>query len=404
MTARRGAELAALAAGLVLLVVAAFQIDRASRTNMAADLVVDHRTARAFLDGYNPFSAEGAERAGLTELGPTGLGHPPTTSFWLLPLGRASLQTARQVLAWLSFGTLLAQVLIAAALLGWSRGPALLVAGFVAGTPVFLYLVTLGQVSQLIAFLCFAAWWALRRGRPVVAGAALGAACTFKLFPGVLVLWLVLERRWRALAAAAGVWLVVAAVMTARFGFDSWRVFLVAQGEVANAWVADVSNQSLHGVFQRLWASPACELPGRVAPEALALSALVSVGLLALAWKRTRAAGLDLGFACFALLSVLTSQWAWPHYAVLLVLPAMIAATLLRGADRPLKWAGAVVLAGLAVTWRLDVRAPAALQNALWAGDRSAHLPLHLVEVLGWLPAVLLLIVALRLTRAARPA
>lgn len=409
MTARRrAAEIVAGVLGAVLLAVAIGRIQRASTLNIPADLVGDHRIAGAFRDGYSPFSVEGARRAGLAELGPTGLGHPPTTSFWFLPLARLPVGTARQVLAWLDLATLLVEVAVAALLLGWPRGPAVLLAGLVANAPFFVYLVVLGQVSQLIAFACFLAWWALRRGHPAAAGAALGAACTIKLFPAILVLWLALTRRWRALGAAAAAYLIVAAVMTARFGLESWRVFFATQGEVANAWVANVSNQSLHGVVQRLLASPACELPGRVAPEALVLSSLLSLALLILAARRTREDGsparLDLAFAAFAILSMVTSQWAWPHYNVLLVLPAMIVAAALRGADRVLRWTGAVVLAGLLFSWSIDPRAPAALQNALWRGDRQAHLPLHAVEILGWAPALLLLGVTLRLAGRSAPA
>jgi hypothetical protein len=396
---RRGVEVAALVAGLALVAVAIPRIHHAATTTFPADLVVDHRAARAFWDGYSPFSAEGARCAHLDELGATGLGHPPTTSFWILPLAGLEVTTARQVLAWIDLATLLAMVSIAARLLRWPLGPALLLAGLVANAPFFLYLVNLGQISQLIAFAFFGAWWALRRERPVLAGGAMGAACTLKLFPAVLVLWLALTRRWRAFAAAVAVYLMVAAVMTARFGLASWPVFFAAQREVANTWVANVANQSLHGLFQRLLASPACELPGRVAPEALALSTLVSLALLALAHRRTRSSGLDLGFAAFAVLSVLTSQWAWPHYNVLLVLPAMIAMAALSTEEAMARSSGAIVLLGLLLSWGVDVRAPAALQNALWRGDRSAHLPLHAVEVLSWAPSVLLLVLLLRLAR-----
>jgi alpha-1,2-mannosyltransferase len=403
-TSRRWGEFASFVAGLALLVSAVGQIDRAVNTRFPADLVVDHRAARAFWDGYSPFSPEGARRAGVAEFGATGIGHPPTTSFLFLPFARLELQTVRKLLAWASLATLLAELAVAAVLLGWSAGVATLVAGLIASAPFFIYMVTLGQVSQLIAFAFFLAWWASRKGRAGLAGAALGVACTLKLFPGVMVLWLAITRRWRAVAAAVAVYLVAAVVMTARFGLESWRVFFVAQKEVANAWVANVANQSLHGVAQRLWSSPACELPGRVAPEALALSTLVSLALLVFAAHQARRLEdgtprtLDLSFAAFAVLSVLTSQWAWPHYNVLLVLPAMVVATGLRDAAPALRAAGAVVLAGLLLSWRLDIRAATVLQIALWRGDRGAHLPLHLVEVLSWLPGVLLLAVVLVLT------
>src|SRR3954462_11195675 len=114
---RRALEILALAAGLLLTLRAVREIERAATTTFPADLVVDHRAARAFWSGYSPFSEEGARRAGLGELGPTGLGHPPTTSFWLLPLAPLELNAARQVLAWLSLATLVAEVAIAALLL-----------------------------------------------------------------------------------------------------------------------------------------------------------------------------------------------------------------------------------------------------------------------------------------------
>jgi hypothetical protein len=298
---------------------------------------------------------------------------------------------------------LLGSLLLAARVLALPVGAGVLAAGLVASAPFFLYLVALGQVSQWIAFAYFLAWWGLRRGRPALAGVALGAACTLKLFPAVMVLWLAVTRRWRAVAAAVATYLVAAVVMTARFGLESWRVFFAAQKEVANTWVANAANQSLHGVAQRLLASPACELPGRVAPEALALSTLVSLALLAFAARQARRdpGAVDLPFSAFGVLSVLTSQWAWPHYDVLLALPALITAAALRQAwpaQRPLVWGGAIVIAGLVVATRLDVRAVTVLQAALWGGHTGAHLPLHLAETLSWLPTLLTLLVIFAVT------
>jgi hypothetical protein len=117
MVRPRAAEIALLVAGLALLASAVVQVHHAASTNFPADLVVDHRTARAFWEGYNPFSPEGARRAGLTELGPTGLGHPPTTSFWILPLAPLKVEPARQVLAWIAPEALALSALVSLALL-----------------------------------------------------------------------------------------------------------------------------------------------------------------------------------------------------------------------------------------------------------------------------------------------
>lgn len=395
---------AAWVAAALLLVLAVRDVQEALHQGTAADLVVDHLAARAFLDGYTPFSPEGARRSGVAVFGATGIGHPPTTSFWVLPLAGLSLQAAREVVGWLSLMTLVGGLVFASLRLQWPAVVGALLAAVVATSPFFLYLVSLGQVSQLIAFSYLVAWWSARQGRQALAGGALGIACTLKLFPGVMLIWLAVTRRWRAVAVAVAVYLIAAVVMTARFGLDSWRVFFVAQKEVANAWLANVANLSVHGVIQRLWANPACQLPGPVAGEALALSTLLAAVLLVLAARQARRAPADdLGFGVFAVLSVVTSQWAWPHYHVLLALPVLIAATKLRPdwtADRVRVWAGAAVVVALLVSWRLEVRAATVLQVALWRGE-PVHLRLHLAEILGWLPVFLLLALLARL--AGRP-
>jgi alpha-1,2-mannosyltransferase len=366
-----------------------------------ADLVVDHAAARAFRDGYSPFTEDGARRAGVAIYGATGIGHPPTTSFWMLPLARLELQTASAVVGWASVLTLAAATALIAHALGAPLAFAALAFAYVVSTPFFLYHLMLGQISQLIAFALVLAWLALRRGREALAGVALGAACTLKLFPGVMVLYCAVTRRWRAAAVAAGVYAAVALFMTARFGLASWRTFLAAQKEVADTWMAHIGNLSLHGVAQRL-ISPACEFPPPVVPGALIASTLLSALLLALAARAARRDGLDLGFAVFATLSVLCSQWAWEHYAVLFVLPTAIAAAELRrlwSSDRPRAMAGIAVIVVIWVLLRIEVRTKLLLQVAYMRGDRGAHWLIHLFEALNVLPGVLLLCVLFALLR-----
>jgi alpha-1,2-mannosyltransferase len=387
------------------LLLAGRQIHRVLHQGTGADLVSDHRAARAFWEGYSPYSAAGAHRAGLDELGPAGLAHPPTSAFLFLPLAKVQLPTAQAILAWTSLASLVVELVVAAAVLGWPLAVGVLLAGLVASTPFFMGLAALGQIAQLIGFAYFLSWWALRRKRPDLAGVSLGLVATLNLFPALMLLWLAVTRRWRALAAALGVFGAVAAVMTVRFGLGSWRVFLGAQKELASALLTSATNQSLHGVGQRLWASPACQVPGRVAPEALALSALVSLVLLVFLARRARqtdigaARALDLSFASFSALFLLITPWVSSSYDAVLVLPAMLAAAALRPASGVLLWAGGAVLAALLISWRVDVRALTTLQLMLWRGDRAAHLPLHLLEVLTWLPAVLLLALVTTLAR-----
>jgi len=228
------------------------------------------------------------------------------------------------------------------------------------------------------------------------------------------VLLLALARRWRAVAAAGAVFAGVAAVMTARFGVASWPLFLAQQRAVADQWVSHISNISVHGVVARLfW--PACGHPGRVLGVAMAISAGISLALLGMAvwWSRpivtSRAPSsrsVDLPFATFATLSVLIGQWAWQHYQVLFVLPAAIALRELL-ALRGRRWIalGVLVVALLVASWQVNETLKVVAQHAHWRGEPGAHLRLHVLELVAWVPGFLLLVTLLALlARAARTA
>jgi alpha-1,2-mannosyltransferase len=397
--------LMAAVVGLVLLLDAVPAIHTTVATWYPPDLVVDHRTARAYKEGFSPYDAEGARRAHLAELGPSGTGHPPTTSFWVLPLADLDLKTANAAVCWISLFLLLLELVLLAQSLRCPapHATAWLAFGFLVSCPLLAYHASLGQLSQAIAFLYVTAWLAWRRDDQILAGIALGAACTMKFFPAVMVLLLVVGRRWRGVLAAAAVFALVAAVMTARFGLAAWPAFFAQQSVVADEWLNNISNLSLHGIIGRLF-SPACLPPGPVRIGPLVLSSLLSLGLLAAAawWSRRLAREgrtVDLPFAAFTVLSVLLGQWAWEHYALILVPAAAIATTELVAAWRSGSRVPALIgLAGVALSvalWRAEITTKLAHQRAHWRGVPGEHFALHLHEVLNWLPGVLLLGVSL---------
>ncbi|MES1205372.1 MAG: glycosyltransferase family 87 protein [Pseudomonadota bacterium] len=414
-TGRRGPSTArpaaravyALAAGIVgaLLIARAAPDLRRSMRQTPWDLNVDHLTARAYLDGYSPYTAAGAKRSGVDIAGLSGHGHPPTTAFWILPLAPLSIHTAGRLLAWITFVLLFVELTVAMHLLAVPApiASAWLATSFVVGCSFMSYHVGVGQISGLIGFLYFVGWWAARAGKDVAAGAALGAACTLKLFPGVMVLFLLVSRRFKAAAAAGAVYLAVAAVMTARFGLGSWRRFFTVQPAIADQWMGSIQNQSVHGIVTRFF-EPVCQHHGPVVPAAMRISAAVSVVLFVLATRWTwgarhrsdrSPAAFDAAFALFATLSVITSQWVWEHYAVIYVLPLVILAARLRaewcgGRARAKIAAVATVVVGVGASWLVEVQVKQDLQRAVWAGDRALHARLHLVDTLAWLPALAL--------------
>jgi hypothetical protein len=261
-----------------------------------------------------------------------------------------------------------------------------------------------GQISELIAFLYLVCWLFARRGRDTAAGVALGAACTLKLFPGALAILFAVQRRWRALVAAAAAYGTVAVIMTVRFGWRAWRQFFAQQAGIGDFWLASVRNGSLTGIVLRQF-SPACE-PAPIARWGLTLGTLLSLVMLAigalLAWRAARGRGFDLAFALFSVMSFFANPWVWEHYNVFMLLPlgvalAGLSAARRRGLGDGALVAGATAVVASAALIMLPMWAKATLVGRIGVWSPAEHLALHLLEVAHWLPFVLTIVVLMAL-------
>ena len=198
------------------------------------DALADWKGARLFLLGQSPYSAEG-----LAALGQSSMGHPPTTPFWYLPLAGYEKSVVAQLSSVLLVMLLPLHAFLCAKELKYPVpfAIAVLVSSAVLTTSWFSYHFDAIQYSEPIAFWYVIAWWLLRRKRDVGAGVCLGAALTMKLFPGLLLILLLVARRFRALFAAVGTYLVIAAVMTRGYGVTSWLDFFKQQDGIARDWL-----------------------------------------------------------------------------------------------------------------------------------------------------------------------
>lgn len=369
-----------------------------------ADLEIDLRLARAFRDGYSPYTPEGARRANLDRK-PSDLGHPPSTVFWALPLtGFGDIQ-AKTILGLLCISLLLLEIVTMTRDL---RSPiplpvSWLVFAFVTSSEFFAYHLRVGQISALIGFGFFVAWMGIRSGDDWLSGIALGAVCSLKPFPGVVVLPFLVWKRFKVAASALGIYLLISAFMTTRFGLESWILFMQQQKPVADIWMDSIQNQSLHGIVMRLF-QPSCGPHGPVLRIAAVLSSAISLVLigggcfLAYRMPRTRH-NHELLLAGFVPLAMFTSQWSWEHYNVILVVPFAILVSQLagdwkRGASRAWVILGAASLVGVLAAVRIPIFIKRALQKSVRAGDHALHLKLHVFEALNSAPVVLLLAVA----------
>jgi hypothetical protein len=397
---RRLYVLVASLVGLVFLFHAAPAVDSAFG-QMHWDLNVDQLTARAVRDGYNPFTPTGVVRSGLSQVGPAGTGHPPTTFVWFLPLARMSVHEAGAILGW---ATILLLLLELASILGVLRCPAPLVttwlaACFVLSCSFMKYHIVVGQISGLIGFLYFVAWTAGRSRSDWLAGMALGVACTLKAFPGLMVLLFLVALRWRVVLASILVYLAVFAAVTVRLGLGSWRFFLAQQAPIADLWMGSIQNQSIHGIVLRLF-RPVCEPHGPVLRKATILSTLIGLGLVSagiwLVRRIVRGVGFDVAFALFVVLSTVTSQWTWEHYTIIYVLPVSILCAALvtwwRSGQHRMGAAAMLTLAGgVVASWAIDIYTKVELQGAVSRGASGRHVRLHVFDALNWAPGLVLL-------------
>jgi hypothetical protein len=376
----------------------------------AYDLNIDWSGARAIAAGHNPYSPEGIKFMGAPQ--GAGLGHPPTTLVWLLPLSDLSLPAAKAVWNELTLLLLFVHLLLVATELELPSPLATvpLLVGLVLCASWMRNHLSLGQLSEWIAFLYALAWLHLRRGREAWAGALIGLACTLKWYPGAVVVLFLLARRYRFVLAASAAWLAVAIPVTARIGLVAWKQFLSQQREFVIQWMTDLRNASIEGFVQRLH-YPACKFfhgPRQPWATGTYLATGLSLALAVLAWWLTRrplreGRAIDLPFALLTLVSMVTGPWAWEHYNVLVILPLFVTLVALVRARRcglGVAWtaAGALTLAAVVAMLAVNMNWKLELWSA-WFGKgppqpKPPHALLHFAEAISLLaaPALIVLI------------
>ncbi len=321
------------------------------------------------------------------------IARPPTSAFWFLPLASIGYGEIKPYISAFMLLLLFVQLLMASIELELPVPLATATLAFCAilDTWWLQYHLGVGQTSILISFCYTLGWVLLRRDQQIAGGVALGLATTMKPFAGLMLLFLVLSRRWRAFAAAAVAWLVIAVYMTHGFGLHSWIGFLQSKRAFTDQWLGNANNASLPSVVIHLF-HRVCQ-GGHASPTRLAttISTVLSLAMIAAAWVVGRksahdARTIDLPFALFALLSVFCNPVVWEHYNVFLLLPLGIAAVAVwRACSSGLSWWWVVPLAAVVVglSWLLSVDTRNALSAAL--DHPEHHVRAHLWDISQWI-------------------
>ena len=334
---QRPVQIAAL--GILSLVVLAFralQFGLLTRQEQwGYDFSFYWTAARHVLNGEAIYSA--AQLAGpYAPQGQDGFLYPPPFAAIVTPFAALFSDARTAEWVWTALG---AAILLASVLALWrserlgerfpilaGRGRWLLVAAAFAFPPVVGELV-LGNVHLILLGLLTLAWLGIRRGDTTgewIAGLAVVAAAIIKVFPGVLLLWFLLMRRYRAAAGVlvgAGVLTLVTVPVT---GIEPWLQYPTVLANLSAP--ADTTDT----LAPTVWLAP---LLGFTAARVL----VTIVGLALLAWSAIgvrRPAGSTAGssdaaatarsFALAVTVAVLIAPAVYQHYLALLVLPVIL--------------------------------------------------------------------------------
>ncbi len=269
-------------------------------------------------------------------------GHPPASILLALPFGRLSYPDAH--FAWAMMMMVLFLLGLAVALRlreqSFSAFDLLPLFALLAVSYPLLQQTIQGQMNGLLVFLAVIAWWADRRDNQWLAGACIGAAAAFKLFPAFLFLYWLMQRKWKALVAGLVAFLLLNAAACALFGFEAFRTYCSEVVPSVIRYRGSWGNLSLSGLWLRLFnpeeleqvallPSMAAVIPWIRAPRlanVLIWGSQAAVSVLAAIrcyQARTRVER-DRAFGLTVMAMLLVAPLTWCHYLVFLLIPLSV--------------------------------------------------------------------------------
>ena len=259
--------------------------------------------------------------------------YPPAFAGMLEPFAEV-LPADPRLVNWLWFGLGLGILVLSVQLIAWiesfgddarypllrGRGVWWLVLAALALPPVVAELV-LGNVHLYILGLLTLAWLGIRygSGRELIGGAAIGLATLIKVFPGVLLVWLLVTRRYRAFGAA----IVAVAVMTiATLPMTGVQAWLDYPTVLANLGPPVDTTDTL---APTVWLAPILGFGlARLLVTAAGVGLAVWLGLAARR-RPTDLVTVAASFGAAVTASVLIAPAVYQHYLAILVLPMLLA-------------------------------------------------------------------------------
>lgn len=136
--------------------------------------------------------------------------------------------------------------------------------------------IALGQWSILIGTCMVIGWISLRHQKDFLAGVVLGLSCLIKLYPGLIIIYLLLTKRWKALVTMISVVLVGFLIMGIILGpREIIYYFTTIVPRDVNAFIAFPGNYSILGILEIFFSDGAWVRPIFISPIPINLLTLV---------------------------------------------------------------------------------------------------------------------------------
>ena len=195
----------------------------------------------------------------------------------------------------------------------------------------FRYAMVLMQTHVLFFAMTIAALILAERRRPGWAGLLLACAATVKLTPGVLVVYWLMTRKWKA-AASTVVWSGMLGGLTVlAVGWPLTAAYLAEMHRISRVLLLAMNNQSLAAWWMG-WCYPAGmakEMTMLPLPTALRVgSTALMVGVTGvggwLDWKRRFNGDAPVGAMMGLVAATVFAPISWTHYGIVLIAPLMM--------------------------------------------------------------------------------
>ncbi len=317
-------------------------VAKAYWTNERRDFQQEWLSARNYLHGFPIYETPATALARYADgPGPGGLrlvvnAHPPTSILLGLPFALMSYSTA--FLSWNLFSLMLliASLFIMARALKmkWNATtlPRAYILALICG-PLNEQIYE-GQLNLVLLVLIVAGWSADRSDRQITGGALVGTAAAIKIVPAFLLLYFVLQRRWRAVASGVIAILFLTLLTSAILGASAYSDYVKTGLGTPLEWRSAWGNQSLLGLWSKLFDPSLRPTSSRSVPvvqnrvlswgATLLCDFTLMVFLCRIVPRATTRGDCDLAFSMLLPAVILMSPVAWDHYFVLLLLPVVL--------------------------------------------------------------------------------